>query len=87
MGPQPVRGAEFYGGPDRGEDAEILPSARRGGLRSRKKRQRKKDEESDSGKLQPGSCAGAERVDQKNKEEDDAEEPTGGSSGNGDDAV
>src|SRR5258707_1661109 len=44
IGPKPVRGAEFYGGPDGDEDEEVLPGARCGRLCGGEEREWEKNE-------------------------------------------
>src|SRR6266480_4472381 len=45
--PEPVRGTEFYGDPDGGENEKILPTAWSGALCGGEKQQRKKNEGGD----------------------------------------
>ncbi len=85
--PKPLRGAEFYGDPDSDEDEKVLPRAGCGGFCGGEKRQGKKDECGYGTESSEGCDAGAEGVNQINKKDNYAQEPAGGRSGDGGDAI
>lgn len=82
-----MRGAELYGDPDGDEDEEVLPDAWGGALRGGEHGERKKDKYGDCAQSREGCDARAEGVNEENKKNNYAEEPAGGRSGDGGDAI
>ncbi len=77
IGPEPVRGAEFYGDPDDDEDEEVLPGTGGGGVCAGEKSEGKKDECGDGAQARERCGAGAESVDEENQKNNYAQQPAG----------